>query len=228
MADFSIAYPLTIANEGGYGIDNNGAEVYRGINRLFNPTWQGWNVIDAIKKNYAYKNNWTDARADAYVQPYVKQNYWQPIQADKILNQPFANLLFDFFYESGANAVKELQKELGFTGADVDGILGRNTLAALNTQLQTNGENLYNNFYNDRYNFTQALVPKIISQNDWASIEKRIENYANAFVDEILKTADAAGNTVKSTVKKNPFTIILRITFGVIILNEIFKTKQHG
>ena len=53
MADFNIAYPKTVSNEGYYVSqdwfrshgDRNSGETYMGIDRIQNPSWEGWAVI---------------------------------------------------------------------------------------------------------------------------------------------------------------------------------------
>jgi len=216
MADFNISFPLQQTHEGGYGIDNNGYEVYRGINRLYNPTWNGWTVIDVIKGSKANQQNWIDNRVDIYVKPVYKKLYWDFIQGDKIINQTFANFLYDFTTASGADAVKVLQRLLNVR---VDGGLGPVTLAALNNELKTNGANLYKDFWKARYDFTKNLVPHIIPQSWWAGVEQRLLSFENSFVDEVLQVAKNTGETVK----KNPIKTLVVISLAGYILYKIFN-----
>ena len=59
-----------------------------------------------------------------------KRNYWDVCYGDKIINQSVANLLVDFAYNSGCSkAIKKIQKVVG---TKEDGIIGKNTLAAIN------------------------------------------------------------------------------------------------
>lgn len=59
-----------------------------------------------------------------------KRNYWDVCMADKINNQSVANLLVDFAYNSGCSkAIRKIQKVVGVI---TDGIMGKNTLAAIN------------------------------------------------------------------------------------------------
>lgn len=59
-----------------------------------------------------------------------KRNYWDVCMADKLNNQSVANLLVDFAYNSGCS--KAIQKIQKVVGTKVDGIMGKNTLAAIN------------------------------------------------------------------------------------------------
>ncbi|MGV3593851.1 MAG: glycosyl hydrolase 108 family protein [Sediminibacterium sp.] len=75
-----------------------------------------------------------------------KKLYWDPIHADQIIDGDLRFLLFDFFVNSGGNAVKVLQRTINETGGApvaVDGVMGANTLNAINA---INPITLYNNF----------------------------------------------------------------------------------
>ena len=54
MAYFGDAFKKLSIKEGGYVNDKDdaGGETYRGISRKYNPTWQGWTMIDSYKKHY--------------------------------------------------------------------------------------------------------------------------------------------------------------------------------
>lgn len=51
MAYFGDAFKKLSIKEGGYVNDKDdaGGETYRGISRKYNPTWQGWTMIDLIR-----------------------------------------------------------------------------------------------------------------------------------------------------------------------------------
>ena len=64
---------------------------------------------------------------------FYKEHFWDKMKLDRVENQKVADELFIF----GVNvnwpiAAKEAQKLLGFTGKDVDGIIGNETLKRLN------------------------------------------------------------------------------------------------
>ena len=60
----------------------------------------------------------------------LRQFYWNPMCADLIKSQAIANLCVDNVWGSGKGYIKVIQRELGVKD---DGIVGTNTLAALNT-----------------------------------------------------------------------------------------------
>lgn len=63
-----------------------------------------------------------------------KTGYWDKINADKIKNQSIANLCVDMAWGSGPiKAAKKIQRVLGVTA---DGIIGKITLAAINSANQ--------------------------------------------------------------------------------------------
>lgn len=59
----------------------------------------------------------------------LKSLFWDTCKGDQIANQSIANLLIDWRWLNGTQAVKDAQKELGLTA---DGVVGPKTLAALN------------------------------------------------------------------------------------------------
>lgn len=95
----------------------------------------------------------------------LRPHYWSRWQADKINNQSVANILVDWVWASGANGVKIPQKILGVT---VDGIVGPQTLAALNSR---NQEDLFYQIRQARINFVDDIVRRDPSQrrfiNGW-------------------------------------------------------------
>lgn len=61
-----------------------------------------------------------------------KKGYWDKMKADKIENQTLAQLCVDMCWGSGpTTAIKKIQKRIG---ADVDGIVGPQTLGILNSK----------------------------------------------------------------------------------------------
>lgn len=118
MANFNIAYNNTGGHEGGWTVDNGG-QTYQGISRKGWPTWKGWKLIDAwIKKNGTprkgqYLNN---TAIDNLVPAFYKQNYWDKIKGDAILNQTIANFVYDFYVNSNS-AILKINSNLGATAS---------------------------------------------------------------------------------------------------------------
>ena len=65
MANFGDAFKKLSIKEGGYVNDKDdaGGETYKGISRRYNPTWQGWTMIDSYKSD-------TTISADYFIAKY--------------------------------------------------------------------------------------------------------------------------------------------------------------
>jgi lysozyme family protein len=155
MSDFNIAYNITKEFEGGYSNDPDdaGGETYKGVARKFNPTWDGWNIIDDIKNKFPsdFKDKLDITILNKKVFSYYKIMYWDKFQGDLIPNQEIANELFDNAVNMGVNrSVSFLQKSLNllnrnqknYSDISEDGIFGNNTLKTLHKYLNYDKPNL--------------------------------------------------------------------------------------
>jgi lysozyme family protein len=61
----------------------------------------------------------------------LKEDFWDKAKADDINSQAVANIIVDWFWGSGYDAIKGVQRLLGVTA---DGIIGTGTLGAINEQ----------------------------------------------------------------------------------------------
>lgn len=141
MADFKKAWVITSKNEGGYINDpsDSGGETYCGISRKFFPQWQGWGYIDKYKplknneiiKNDSFISN-TNEGIEDLVTTFYKNQFWDKVFGDKIINQEVANELFDSSVNMGIHeAVILTQKSLDIPNT---GIMDNSTLNTLNSQ----------------------------------------------------------------------------------------------
>ena len=158
MADFEIAYAPLKDFEGGYDNDpdDRGGETYAGIARKFFPSWQGWKIIDKIKRSNQSK---AAIKADHLLRDYVRAWYkttWFDALGLGELPQPLANEIFEQSVNLGkSGSGKKVQiicnaynyqpgaKKL-FADLKVDGAIGPKTLAALKIILanKANAESL--------------------------------------------------------------------------------------
>lgn len=116
MANFEHAIDKVIAHEGGYvdHPDDPGGETKYGISRRSYPD------VDI-------KNLKLEEAKDIY-----RQDFWDRIKGDAIQSQDVASNLFDYAVNAGTRrAVRTVQR---LTGAAQDGIVGPQTLAAINSQ----------------------------------------------------------------------------------------------
>jgi lysozyme family protein len=103
----------------------------------------------------------------------TRQIFWDYFQADKIINQSVAEFIVDWGYNSGRKtAAKKLQQVLNI---DVDGIVGANTLRAINNGDQ---RELFNDLKVSRLAFIESIVER---KPDQMVFYKGWKNRINSF-----------------------------------------------
>jgi lysozyme family protein len=133
MADFTRAFQLVIANEGGYGNDPDdpGGETYKGVARKIFSKWDGWTTIDILKKQADFPANLDkDADLQQAVSDFYQVNFWDKINGDQITNQDVANSIFDFGVNAGIATSSSLAQMV--VGVETDGVIGNESIAKIN------------------------------------------------------------------------------------------------
>lgn len=144
MAQFEISLNLTLANEGGYSnnLADIGGETYSGVSRKWNPSWQGWKVIDELHHEPGFPRTLeNNVELQMMVKQFYRLNYWNPLWLDKINSQEVANKLFDIGVNMGttdaaliaqrvANLMNKNQKL--FPNLKTDGRIGPLSAALIN------------------------------------------------------------------------------------------------
>ena len=142
MANFKKAFEKSMTHEGSYVNDpvDFGGETYRGISRVYNPSWPGWSLIDQEKENFDFPSNLEKIDAlNELVEDFYKDRYWNVNRLDEF-PQIIAEELFDTGINMGINkAAKFLQIALNYLNRDgylfaelvVDGKIGPRSLDAL-------------------------------------------------------------------------------------------------
>lgn len=134
MANFNIAYERTAKFEGEYGNDpvDAGGETYAGISRRAHPKWDGWKIVDEMKKKSGFpKNLRNNTTLKNLVRNLYKANYWDTIWGDRIVRQEVANEIYDFGVNAGvARSVKLQQRQFGMKET---GKMDEKLLAKLNS-----------------------------------------------------------------------------------------------
>ena len=132
-----------MGHEGGCVDDpaDKGGETYKGIARRYNPGWNGWKQIEALKVTDNFPGCLNKSRKlQNSVKRYYKQHYWDKFWGDEIPNRLLAEELFDTSVNMGVSrAVRYLQVGLnvlnrnGKLFADLveDGRFGVKTLKAV-------------------------------------------------------------------------------------------------
>lgn len=144
MANFEKTYFKYVKPIEGYYVNHyadKGGETYGGIARNIYPDWKGWPIVDEFKEKNGgkIKRNTQIPQADGLVTEFFK-NIHSALRIPDIASQSVGDVLFDWcvntirsYARSGRSApVKYTQKILGFTGDDVDGLMGPMTLKAIN------------------------------------------------------------------------------------------------
>lgn len=178
MGIFATSYNTYIKPiEGGYAnvTNDKGGETYAGITRKNFPSWVGWSVIDAkphpIKHNAKFSELDT-AVSDFYLGLYNQNNF------NKITNQNVADILFDWFVNSGYLAVNTKEPETYGVDEILNKYFGKNlpmdgkfdaaTIAAINS---VDPVKLYNQIKKERETFYRTRVAKDATQqkflNGW-------------------------------------------------------------
>lgn len=125
MAEFEVHLPGLVEKEGGWRLidveHDRGGRTYAGISERANPEWRGWKLID----NGAGETRLREAVRERYL-----VSYWTPIMGDRIESDAVAEIMLSCCVLSGpANAVRMAQRAAGVAA---DGIMGPDTLAAVN------------------------------------------------------------------------------------------------
>lgn len=156
MADFLKAFNNSIGHEGGWVNDpaDKGGETYNGIARNFHPNWEGWQLLDAIPNKKRFD---IFPQLNSLVANFYYSVYWLRLNLNKIINDDLAALVFDWTLNSGG-AAREIQKilnsQFGFSLV-IDGIIGKNTINALNA---VNAAYLINQITQARVNYYKSGV----------------------------------------------------------------------
>jgi len=188
MATFLTSYNNYVKPiEGGYANikADKGGETYAGISRKFHPNWPGWTVIDSKKDVNGYIK-WNSKFSELtplvnqfYESLYTKNNF------HKINNQAIADILFDWFVNSGYAAVNTrapetfgvdeiLNARFGFK-LPIDSQFDSKTIDAINA---TDPVKLHAEIKKERKNYYNFLLSKDPSQlvfaKGWLA---RIDNF---------------------------------------------------
>ena len=133
MAEFIKAFRKTISNEGGYSNDPDdpGQETVKGISRKSWPKWEGWTIVDMLKRQSDFPANIDrDAEIRELVGTFYLNQFWNKVHGDEINSQAVAESIFDFAVNAGVATSSSLAQMVVGTG--VDGVIGPNSLKAIN------------------------------------------------------------------------------------------------
>lgn len=147
MANFDVLFPVILRMEGGYTNDKSdkGGATNKGVTLA---TFTAWRKSQGKRTpTIAQLKALTDKEAKAI----YKTLFWDKWMADGIRSQAVANIVVDWYINSGTKAVKRVQTMLGTKS---DGIVGKITLALLNAQ----GDSIFDRIFDARVAFYHAIV----------------------------------------------------------------------
>ena len=155
MADFDLFLPMLLGFEGGYVRDlaDPGGETNKGVTMgTFRQCARQLLGVDPTSESL-------QALTDDQAGVIYRALYWDKVHGDDIASQDLANIVCDFFVNSGVNATKLLQRVLNELGADLaeDGIVGSGTMAALTASDQAR---VYQAYRQGRIDYYIALGTK--------------------------------------------------------------------
>lgn len=182
MASFAIAYELVKAAEGGYQNHASDEGNYNSLGQLVGTNHgvsaKKYERIIGRPPTAADMRNLTAAEA----REIFRQDEWRRIQGDRILDQQVANIFFDGAVNHG-RGIHLMQEVLGVTP---DGVVGPQTLTAINT---ADSQRLYLAYKERRRQYYHEIVAWKPSQavflEGWLRRLERFDAY----------TAAAAGGT---------------------------------
>ena len=230
MADFNIAFPKTVSNEGYYVSqewarahgDNRSGETYMGIDRIANPNWEGWAVIDKYKAQHGTPA-WNfrfpvELGLEDMVKKRAKALYWDAIKGDAIQNQDVAELIFEGKW-GGYGGVKRIQQVMNTmipNPVKANGIVGNDTLNAINSIPPAK---LHSAIWDDRKTWIETIGAKVNSGavKSWLS---RLNRFKGSLGEDITKAEEAVSGVVK---RNQP--VILATGVVMILISGFFIYK---
>lgn len=157
MAEFKTYAPKLLQLEGGYSnhTEDRGSHTMMGVTLATYRSYCGQEKTIKDLQNISY-GTW---------EKIMKDMYWDKCKADKIDNQPLAEIIVDWCVNSGMVGLRKVQEIIG---AKPDGICGTITLSLINS---SDAESLFDRIMSARKQFYVNIVKKNPSQkvfmNGW-------------------------------------------------------------
>lgn len=166
MAEFTDAFNYVMSVEK-WELTNDpndrGGQTYAGISRKAWPKWEGWKDID--------NGRTPDPRK---VVDFYRDGFWSVIRGDDIASQKVAVSLFSFAVNAGHGVAIRLAQQAA--GVKDDGIIGKDTLTALNSA----GSDLF---------LARYALAKIARYRDICTKDQTQRKYIIGWINRTLKEA---------------------------------------
>lgn len=168
MANFELSYEnmlkLEFNNEKNALHCNKGEKGYTfmGIYQTAHPNWAGWEIVKMYLKMYkslekASSECYRDKNLRDLVEIFYQENFWDKMLLDSVLPYRTADLMFKFGVNVGVKrAVKFAQQVVG---TKTDGIVGKNTINALNSYNPLKFESEYKDKFKSFYKELASKKP---------------------------------------------------------------------
>jgi lysozyme family protein len=157
---FKKAFEVVINGfEGRYSNDNDdpGGETYKGIARNMNKNFEGWNIIDRLRKEKNFPGILEmNSELQKIVMDFYKTHYWDKFMGDQ-LGEMTGIEMFDQSVNLGTGrGIEHLQRSLNilndrqaiYQDIEVDGVMGNQTLTAYKKCYSSKGELMIVNVLN--------------------------------------------------------------------------------
>ena len=151
MAKVEILAPWLLSWEGGYNKvkGDKGGATNKGVTLA---TWRKYGYDKNEDKVINERDVMLITEFDA-IYVVLKPVYWDKWKADDIRSQAIANLVVDWYWNSGVYGIKLPQKVLGVT---MDGVVGPKTIAAINGY--GNQQELFRKLWQERKAYFERLA----------------------------------------------------------------------
>ena len=190
--------PFTLQYEGGYAntAGDRGGETYRGISRVYNPSWQGWATVDARKP---LRYNAILPELETEVKQYYWDKYFSPEGFAQLKSKKVALALFDFTVHGGYSPTKLKTAVTAQTGRTLS---AGNTLSTADTAVlnKMNETKLVDIILRLRTGHLANIVKNNPSQvkfaDGWSNRLNKISGTLGLVKKHPVRTAVAVGATV--------------------------------
>lgn len=140
MKSFDELFKGVIKHEGYYANveGDRGGETYMGVARNLHPDWKGWKYIDAYKEMHGeipWNTNIDIPELNSMVKDFYCHTFYEKFRIDGILHGSLQEIIFDWCVNSGRWGARGVQRVLNQSFDEdlkMDGIIGWNTLTAIN------------------------------------------------------------------------------------------------
>ncbi len=153
MADYKALKPFILKWEGGYSNRRNdrGGATNRGVTlATFRQYYGQGKTVEELKR-----------LTDQQWEHIFKTGYWDKWLGDQIENQSVANICVDWAWASGTGTA--IRKVQSVVGVKEDGIVGQQTLSAIN---KANQRHLFNKIKSARLQFVEGIVRRDPTQKE--------------------------------------------------------------